>query len=253
MSRISEAIEKAKQYVAAAQRMFNERDYSLAFYEDQLELAEALLAVVGDSSKYPEALMGAQAVLERAHMTHYDQKTLVAVIRELVKLALGERWLLAHFRTIIDLAEDERWGLASLSHSEVAGKVRMLRRQDDDFEPVITAARDRIIWLAERLERREDDLKVVQARLIGMGGELHSYKSMFEQLMGAVGALSTPDGKLRCIAEGPERDELEGLYRRWAMPQPRSCPHCAGVMAHNPGCPEAPALAEWSPGGVALP
>lgn len=44
-----------------------------------------------------------------------------------------------------------------LSHDEVASKVRMLRRTDLDHEPVCTMARDRIKWLANRVDELQQD------------------------------------------------------------------------------------------------
>ena len=41
---------------------------------------------------------------------------------------------------------------AHLSDEEVAGKVRMLMRQDIDHEAVVTMARDRIVYLSQRME-----------------------------------------------------------------------------------------------------
>jgi hypothetical protein len=44
------------------------------------------------------------------------------------------------------------------SHEQVAGNVRMLMRNDLDHESICTTARDRIIWLARRVEELEAQL-----------------------------------------------------------------------------------------------
>lgn len=45
--------------------------------------------------------------------------------------------------------------LAHLSHKDLANRVRMLMRDDLDHEIVCAAARDRIAWLAARVEELE--------------------------------------------------------------------------------------------------
>lgn len=88
-----------------------------------------------------------------------------------------------------------------LSHDEVAGRVRMLMRHDLDHEPVCTMARDRIKWLAWRVEQLEltnaqlmeaaGDLAVATRNVIAISDRKHdawdnakSAATMVEQLVG---------------------------------------------------------------------
>lgn len=45
-----------------------------------------------------------------------------------------------------------------LSHVQMASKVRMLRRDDTDFDGVLAGARDRIMWLTQRVAQLEAQL-----------------------------------------------------------------------------------------------
>lgn len=49
--------------------------------------------------------------------------------------------------------------MSDLTHRQLANRVRMLMRTDWTYEAVVVAARDRIAWLAKRVEDLEDALK----------------------------------------------------------------------------------------------
>lgn len=51
--------------------------------------------------------------------------------------------------------------MGDLSHEEVANRVRGLMRDDWNFEPTLCAARDRIAWLAARVEELETELAAI--------------------------------------------------------------------------------------------
>lgn len=69
----------------------------------------------------------------------------------------SERDLLAHFRKVVDT------GLMShLGHSELAGRVRMATHNDLMLEPLVTAARDRILWLADKLHDSDTRLQAAE-------------------------------------------------------------------------------------------
>lgn len=54
-----------------------------------------------------------------------------------------------------DEVTKDKMVMAELSDIEVAGKVRMLMRSDLHHEPVCVAARDRIMYLSQRVEKLE--------------------------------------------------------------------------------------------------
>lgn len=54
---------------------------------------------------------------------------------------------------------------ADKSHIELAGMVRMLMRDDLYHEGVCTAARDRIVWLADKLGAANDELERIRSDL----------------------------------------------------------------------------------------
>lgn len=62
------------------------------------------------------------------------------------------------------LSKDQAYG--HLSHVEIAGMVRMLMRSDTNHEGVCTAARDRIIWLANELGTWKTAAKALRDALL---------------------------------------------------------------------------------------
>lgn len=50
------------------------------------------------------------------------------------------------------------------SHKKLAGQVRMLMRSDLDHEAIVMAARDRIAWLAKRVEDLESELAKAEGK-----------------------------------------------------------------------------------------
>jgi hypothetical protein len=68
--------------------------------------------------------------------------------------------LLAHFRRCADGVT-----MSNLGHSELAGRVRMVMRNDLMLEPLVEAARDRIIWLADKLHTAESRAESLAAQL----------------------------------------------------------------------------------------
>jgi len=74
----------------------------------------------------------------------------------------ADQWLddfVAERHTGIAAMPLERIAAGHLAHGVVAGKVRMLMRTDLDHEAVCTMARDRIVWLAGRVEALEVALR----------------------------------------------------------------------------------------------
>ena len=57
--------------------------------------------------------------------------------------------------TAAQTSELEHLAFGHLSHRDLANKVRMLMRTDFEFEGLVVAARDRIAWLAARVEELE--------------------------------------------------------------------------------------------------
>ena len=58
-----------------------------------------------------------------------------------------------------DIVEKNKMVMADLSDIQVAGKVRMLMRSDLDHEMVCTGARDRIMYLSQRVKNLESHLQ----------------------------------------------------------------------------------------------
>lgn len=57
-----------------------------------------------------------------------------------------------------DKVEKEKMVFADLSDLEMASKVRMLMRHDLDHEAVCVGARDRIMYLSQRVEELESEV-----------------------------------------------------------------------------------------------
>lgn len=75
-----------------------------------------------------------------------------------------------------DKIEKDKMVFGHLSDLEVAGKVRMLMRNDLDHEAVCVGARDRIIYLSQEVERFKDAL--FRARKLLMESETPFYEGM---------------------------------------------------------------------------
>lgn len=87
---------------------------------------------------------------------HYQQK--------LQKKVEDLNWMLERFRRIANIGQ-EKLAYGHLSHSEMAGMVYMLGRQDLEFQAVVHGARDRIIWLANQVAVKDHELAELQKQL----------------------------------------------------------------------------------------
>lgn len=109
------------------------------------EFAEARAAVT------PTPMTAAEATRVRDQLKDGRVVEKVTMIR-CIEFLLQEQSLLAHFRKCADSGL-----MKDVGHSELAGRVRMLGRGDFDFEPILQAARDRIIWLADELRKAKEE------------------------------------------------------------------------------------------------
>lgn len=73
-------------------------------------------------------------------------------------------WMLQRFRRIADNGQ-EKLVYGHLGHSEMAGTVYMLGRQDLEHQAVVHGARDRIIWLANQVALKDQEIAELQKQL----------------------------------------------------------------------------------------
>lgn len=87
---------------------------------------------------------------------HYQQK--------LQKKVDDLNWTLERFRRIANNGQ-EKLAYGHLGHSEMAGMVYMLGRQDLEHQAVVHGARDRIIWLANQVALKDQEIAELQKQL----------------------------------------------------------------------------------------
>jgi hypothetical protein len=112
------------------------------------------------------ALDEARRLLEANYHIAVSNPEWRRIVGDLVVIIDKDKALLAHFRKAIDQGV-----MKEVGHSELAGQVRMLTRSDLKHEVIVTAARDRILWLADKVALQTAALGIAQMTL-EQGGTL---------------------------------------------------------------------------------